>query len=88
MAHAWTAQIVEDPVIKGIAERVHKTPNQVALAEAVQRGTAVLTSLSKPDRIRENFAISTLPEEAMRGIREHPVQSCGRDRRAGFDPRQ
>jgi diketogulonate reductase-like aldo/keto reductase len=71
LAHASSPRIVEDPVIKGIAERVHKTPAQVALAWAVQRGTAVLTSSSKPDRIRENFEISTLPEEAMREIRDN-----------------
>ena len=57
-------------MIKGIAERVHKTPAQVALAWAVQRGTAVLTSSTKPDRIRENFELSTLPEDAMREIRD------------------
>ncbi len=69
LAHASSPRIVDDPVIKGIAERVHKTPAQVALSWAVQRGTAVLTSSTKPDRIRENFEISALPEDAMREIR-------------------
>ena len=71
LAHASSPRIVDDPVIKGIAERVHKTPAQVALAWAVQRGTAVLMSSTKPDRIRENFEISALPEEAMREIRDN-----------------
>jgi diketogulonate reductase-like aldo/keto reductase len=69
LAHASSPRIVDDPVIKSIAVRVRKTPAQVALAWAAQRGTAVLTSSTKPDRIRENFEISALPEEAMREIR-------------------
>ena len=63
-------RIVDDPVIANIAQRVHKTPAQVALAWAVQRGTAVLTTSTSPRHIQENFEISTLPEQAMREIRE------------------
>ncbi|MGA8585761.1 MAG: aldo/keto reductase [Roseiarcus sp.] len=70
LAHGMSPRIVDDPVITRIAHRVHKTPAQVALAWAVQRGTAVLTTSTKPDRIRENFEISTLPEDAMREIRD------------------
>ena len=70
LAHDMSPRIVDDPVITRIAHRVHKTPAQVALAWAVQRGTAVLTTSTKPDRIRENFEISTLPEDAMREIRD------------------
>jgi diketogulonate reductase-like aldo/keto reductase len=61
---------LEDPVITAIAQRLHKTPAQVALAWAVQRGTALLTTSTSPRRIRENFEISTLPEDALREIRE------------------
>jgi diketogulonate reductase-like aldo/keto reductase len=57
-------------VITAIAQRQHKTPAQIALAWAVQRGTAFLTTSTKPWRIRENFDISALPEDAMREIRE------------------
>ncbi len=63
-------RLLDDPVITGIAQRVHKTPAQVALAWAVQRGTAFLTTSTKPRRIQENFEISTLPEDAMREIRD------------------
>src|SRR5271166_1966892 len=48
----------------------HKTPAQVALAWAVQRGTAFLTTSTKPHYIQQNFEISTLPEDAMREIRD------------------
>ena len=57
-------------MITTIARRVHKTPAQVALAWAVQRGSAFLTTSTKPEYIQENFEISTLPEDAMREIRE------------------
>ena len=40
------------------------------LLNAAQRGTAFLTTSTKPDRIRDNFDISTLPEEAMHEMRE------------------
>jgi diketogulonate reductase-like aldo/keto reductase len=62
--------VVDDPVITTIAQRVHKTPAQVALAWAVQRGSAFLTTSTKPRRIQENFDVSTLPEDAMQEIRE------------------
>jgi diketogulonate reductase-like aldo/keto reductase len=70
VGHAMEPNLLEDPVITAIAQRVHKTPAQVALAWAVQRGTAFLTTSTKPHRIRENFEISALPEDAMREIRE------------------
>jgi diketogulonate reductase-like aldo/keto reductase len=62
---------VDDPVIRAIAQRVHKTPAQVALAwAAVQRGTVFLTTSTKPRRIQENFDVAALPEDAMREIRD------------------
>ncbi len=36
----------------------------------MQRGTAFLTTSTKPHDIQENFDISTLPEDAMREIRD------------------
>ena len=63
-------KMLDDPVITSIAQRVHKTPAQVALAWAVQRGTAFLTTSTTPRRIQENFEISALPEDAMREMRE------------------
>src|SRR3984885_2259779 len=70
LGHAMEPSVVGDPVIAAIAQRVHKTPAQVALAWAVQRGTAFLTTSIKPQRIQESFDISTLPEDAMQEIRE------------------
>ena len=70
LGHAMEPNVLADPVITAIAQRVHKTPAQVALAWAVQRGTAFLTTSTKPQRIQESFDISTLPEDAMREIRD------------------
>jgi diketogulonate reductase-like aldo/keto reductase len=63
-------KLVDDPVITSIAQRLHKTPAQVALAWAVQRGTAFLTTSTSLRHIRENFEISALPEDAMSEIRD------------------
>jgi diketogulonate reductase-like aldo/keto reductase len=70
LGHAMEPNVLADPVITAIAQRVHKTPAQVALAWAVQRGTAFLTTSTKPQRIQESFDISVLPEDAMREIRD------------------
>ena len=70
LGHAMEPRVLDDPTITAIARQVHKTPAQVALAWAVQRGTAFLTTSTDPGRIRENFDISTLPEDAMRQMRD------------------
>jgi len=70
LGHGMSPKMLDDPVITSIAQRVRKTPAQVALAWAVQRGTAFLTTSTRPRRIQENFEISALPEDDMRDIRE------------------
>ena len=70
LGHSSEPNVLADPVITNIAKRVGKTPAQVALAWAIQRGTALLTTSKTPARIRENFDVSTLPEDAMREINE------------------
>src|SRR5882724_7096639 len=70
LGHSSEPNLLTDPVITSIANRVGKTPAQVALAWAIQRGTALLTTSKTPNRIRENFDVSTIPEDAMREINE------------------
>jgi diketogulonate reductase-like aldo/keto reductase len=70
LGHGMEPKVLDDPVITAIAQRIHKTPAQVALAWAVQRGTAFLTTSTNPGRIQENFDISALPEDAMREMRD------------------
>jgi alcohol dehydrogenase (NADP+) len=64
LGHGIKPGPLEDPVILSIAARVGKTPAQVLLAWAVQRGTALLTTAKSAARARENFDISPLPEDA------------------------
>jgi alcohol dehydrogenase (NADP+) len=68
LGHGMRPGLLEDPVISAIAARVGKTPAQVLLAWAVQRGTAVLTTPKTEARARENFDISVLPEDAFNEI--------------------
>jgi diketogulonate reductase-like aldo/keto reductase len=92
LGHGMEPKLTEHPVITAIAQRVHKTPAQVVLAWAIQRGTALLTTSTKPHQIQENFEISTLPEDAMQEIRDgitatvrfNPVTETGVP---GFIPR-
>ena len=70
LGHGMEPKLFEHPVITAIAKRVNKTPAQVLLAWAIQRGTALLTTATTSARIKENFDVSTLPEDAMREIRE------------------
>lgn len=69
LGHSLHPRLMDDPVIVDIAREVNKTPAQVLLAWAVQRGTALLTTSKSPSRIQENFDISTLPEDAMEAIK-------------------
>jgi alcohol dehydrogenase (NADP+) len=68
LGHGMRPGLLEDPVISAIAARVGKTPAQVLLAWAVQRGTAVLTTPKTAARARENFDISALPGDALNEI--------------------
>lgn len=70
LGHGMEPRVTEDPVLTAIARRVGKTPAQVALAWAVQRGTAFLTTATNDDHIRENFEIGSLPDDAMSEIRD------------------
>jgi alcohol dehydrogenase (NADP+) len=68
LGHGMKPGLLEDPVVSAIAVRVEKTPAQVLLAWAVQRGTALLTTPKTAARARENFDITALPEEAFNEI--------------------
>jgi diketogulonate reductase-like aldo/keto reductase len=68
LGHNSEPKVVEDPIVTAIAKRVNKTPAQVLLAWAIQRGTALLTTSKNPSRIQENFDVSAIPEDAMREI--------------------
>ena len=58
-------ELIDNPVITVIAKRVNKTPAQVLLAWAVQRGTAPVPTATNARYIEENFGISALPDNAI-----------------------
>jgi alcohol dehydrogenase (NADP+) len=68
LGHGIRPGPLEDPVITAVAHRIGKTPAQVLLAWALQRGTALLTTPRTAARARENFDISALPEDAFNEI--------------------
>ena len=65
LGHGARPGPLEDPIVLAIAARVGKTPAQVLLAWALQRGTALLTTPRTAARAKENFNISALPEDAL-----------------------
>jgi alcohol dehydrogenase (NADP+) len=84
LGHGIKPGVLQDSTIVAVAQRVNKTPAQVLLAWAIQRGTAVLTTPRTPSRAKENFDISDLPADAMQEInaiqtrqRLNPVTSTG-----------
>ena len=64
LGHGIKPGPLEDPIVLKVAEQTGKTPAQVLLAWAVQRGTALLTTARTEARIRENFNITPLPQDA------------------------
>jgi len=68
LGHGIKPGLLEDPVVSAIAVVLEKTPAQVLLAWAVQRGTALLTTPKTAARARENFDITALPEDAFNEI--------------------
>ena len=68
LGHGIKPGPLEDPAVLSVAARVGKTPAQVLLAWAVQRGTALLTTPKTEVRAKENFDISPLPDDAFNEI--------------------
>jgi 2,5-diketo-D-gluconate reductase A len=58
---AWSpiaqGQVLDDPVLVEIAERVGRTTAQVVLRWHIQRGSIVFPKTVNPERMRENFAL-------------------------------
>lgn len=64
LGHGIRPGPLEDPTVLSVSEQVGKTPAQVLLAWAVQRGTCLLTTAKTTARAKENFDISPLPGDA------------------------
>ncbi|MEM8498008.1 MAG: aldo/keto reductase [Pseudomonadota bacterium] len=70
--------VLELEVIRTIASRAQRSPAQVVLRWAIQRGTAIIPKTTRPERLRENLALFDfeLSEEEMKAI-----DSLNEDRR-------
>jgi aldehyde reductase len=68
LGHGMRPGLLDDPIVCAIAARVGKTPAQVLLTWAVQRGTALLTTPKTAVQAREALDIAILPEDAMNEI--------------------
>jgi len=69
LGHSFEPRLLDDAVIRKVATEVSRTPAQVCVAWGVQRGTAILTTSTKPEHIRTSLDASPLPESAMEAIR-------------------
>ena len=65
LGHSMNPRLLDDSVVVAIANELNKTPAQVLLAWALQRGTAVLTTSKTASRIKENFDVSAIPQKAI-----------------------
>ncbi len=61
LTEAWSpiaqGDVLDDPTVTAIAERLDRTPSQVVLRWHVQRGDIVFPKTTHVERMRENFAI-------------------------------
>jgi alcohol dehydrogenase (NADP+) len=69
LGHSFEPKLLEDDVIKKVAAAIGKTAAQVSIAWALQRGTAILTTSTNADHIRESLDVPLLPESAMEAIK-------------------
>src|SRR6516225_1846753 len=69
---------LQEPVIRAAAQRHRKTPAQVVLRWAVQRGTAIVPKTVRPDRLVENL---TLFDFELSTNEMAAVSALNRDRR-------
>ena len=62
--------VLTQPAVLATAERSGRTPAQVVLRWAIQRGTAIIPKTSRPERLQENLALFdfSLEEAEMKAI--------------------
>ena len=95
---AWSpiaqGDVLDDPTIVAIAERLDRTPAQVTLRWHVQRGDIIFPKSVKPERMRENFALFDFELTADDMAAHHrarpgrPGPARRRPEDDGLDPRQ
>ena len=76
-------EVLDDPTIGSIAERVGKTPAQVVLRWHIQRGDIIFPKSVTPARIKENFEIFDF-ELSDGDVAE--ISALNKNQRTGPDP--
>lgn len=56
-------RVVDHPTIVSVSKKLNKSPAQVCIAFATQRGLIVIPKSVTPSRIKENFESFILPQE-------------------------
>jgi D-xylose reductase len=56
-AAAADESVLQQPVVTAEAEQLGKSPAQVVLRWAIQRGTAIVPKTARPERLAENLAL-------------------------------
>ncbi|KAF4151199.1 hypothetical protein CNMCM6936_004509 [Aspergillus lentulus] len=73
---------VDDPTVIQVAKELGKTPAQVLISWAIQRGTSVVPKSVTAERIKSNLEVFVLPEHAFERI-----QALDRHQRMNFPAR-
>jgi 2,5-diketo-D-gluconate reductase A len=76
-------EVLQDPTINEIAERVGKTPAQVVLRWHIERGDIIFPKSVTASRIRENFDIFGFE---LSGEDVGAISALNKDQRTGPDP--
>ncbi|KAB1993135.1 hypothetical protein ES319_D13G008000v1 [Gossypium barbadense] len=68
--------LIHDETVDRIAKKLSKTPGQVLVKWAIQRGTSVIPKSNNPDRIKENIKVFgwELPQEDFQALCNIPDQ--------------
>ena len=86
---AWSpiaqGQVLDDPVIVAIAEKVGRSPAQVVLRWHIQRDSIVFPKSNTPERIEENFRLFDFELEAA-DVEQLETLDRGDDGRTGPNP--
>ncbi len=87
LTEAWSplaqGEVLDEPVIAGIAQAKDATPAQVVLAWHLALGNVVIPKSVTPSRIAENFAAT---EIVLTDAEIEQISSLNRDHRVGPDP--
>lgn len=68
--------LIHDQTVDRIAKKLNKSPGQVLVKWAIQRGTSVIPKSTNPNRIKENVVVFNwqVPEQDFKALSNIPDQ--------------